>query len=354
MSLATLHHSWLGRITSCAGFFALAITAMPAQAKVRPHAPKAPVSLPVGACINLGNHLDMAHGGEIRNNRLTLADFARIKAAGFETVRLPVNWSSHSAPTPPYAIDPAWLARVDQVVDGALGAGLKVILNSHNFNPVNEDPAAAAPWLAAVWQQLGDHYATRPRSLLWFEIENEPNHALTNANLMATFAPALAAIRRHNPDRPVIIGGEHWSGVDSLATLNLPADPQVWPTFHYYDPFDFTHQGASWVSPSPPLGRVFGSESDRERLAHNVAKVRAYSLRTGKIPLLGETGAYESIPGPQRAAYYRAVFQAFRPAGVPICVWAYVNTFPFYDAKQGQWKPGMLGAIGLREPAARH
>jgi endoglucanase len=31
----------------------------------------------------------------------------------------------------------------------------------------------------------------------------------------------------------VIVGGQNWSGIDSLATLQLPDDPYVVPTFHY-------------------------------------------------------------------------------------------------------------------------
>src|SRR3546814_12632681 len=67
---------------------------------------------------------------------------------------------------------------------------------------------------------------------------------LTNANLLATLAPALAAIRATNPTRAVVIGGENWTGIDSLATLDLPDDPNAYPTFHYYDTFAFTRQGA--------------------------------------------------------------------------------------------------------------
>jgi endoglucanase len=105
------------------------------------------------------------------------------------------------------------MARVDGLVDAGLASGLKVILNSHNFDPVNEDPAGAAPYLAGVWRQIAAHFAHRPNDRLWFEIENEPNKALKNDNLMATLGPSLAAIRATNPHRAVIIGGENWAGL---------------------------------------------------------------------------------------------------------------------------------------------
>jgi len=281
----------------------------------------------------------------------TAADFRRIRAAGFETVRLPVRWDDRSQSQAPYTVDPAWMEQVQRTVDMALAADLKVILNSHHFNPIHEDPLAVQPWHTAVWRQIATRFKDYPTDQLWFELENEPHNKFTDANLSGVLEPALAAVRETNPDRAVIIGGENWSGIDSLATLHLPDDPHVIPTFHYYAPFDFTHQGASWVTPEPPKpGRVYGGEADRALLAQDVAKIAAYTKRTGLVPFMGESGAYElHVPLAQRVQYHQAVREAFAPVGVDMCVWAYANTFPFYDRKAGRWLPGMRAALGLKE-----
>jgi endoglucanase len=311
----------------------------------------APRALPVGACINLGNQLEAqaetAHGGV----RIEPSDFKRIREAGFTTVRIPVRWSNKTGAGPDYAIDPKWMGRVSEVVDQALAAGLNVVLNDHHFDELDNDPAGNSAKLAAMWRQIAARFADRPTSRLWFEIENEPHDKLTNAILGETLAPALKAIRASNPDRPVIIGGDNWSGIDSLATLELPADPNVYPTFHYYEPFDFTHQGAAWVKPKPPaLGRVYGRAADAERLVTDAAKIKAYVARTGLVPFMGETGAYDAhIPLAQRVQYTRAVHDTFAPLGVGICGWAYTNTFPYYDHEAKRWLPGLLGASGLPE-----
>ena len=306
--------------------------------------------LPAGHCINVAGHFETGRESGWGGKLLDEGDLRNIRAAGFDTIRLPVKWLGHSSPRRPYTIDPKWMARISEVVDQALANGLNVILNSHYFTPVEKNPARAAPRLAALWGQIARHFADRPAAHLWFEIENEPHGKLTNANLMATLGPSLAAIRSISPDRPVIIGGDHWSSVDSLATLDLPGDPNVYPTFHYYEPFEFTHQGASWIDPVPALGRVYGLAKDKARLAADVAKVKAYIARTGRIPFMGETGAYVTAPLEQRIAYHRAVYDAFTPLGVSQCEWAYTNTFPFYDYKKREWLPGMLEAIGLRRP----
>jgi endoglucanase len=56
--------------------------------------------------------------------------FAVLAEAGFTTVRLPVKWSAHADTTPPYAIDPAFLAAVDRAVDAARARGLDAIVTS--------------------------------------------------------------------------------------------------------------------------------------------------------------------------------------------------------------------------------
>ena len=325
---------------------AMSIPAVPASAQ--------PTPLPVGTCINMGNSMEPETENAWGGKPIAADDFERIRAAGFQTIRLPVRWHTRSSDAAPYTIDPVWLDRVTQVVDVALAADLNVILNSHHFDPLYADPAGVKDWHAGVWQQIAARFADRPEERLWFEIENEPHDQLTNANLLATLTPSLNAIRASNPTRAVIIGGEDWSSIDSLARLELPADANIHPTFHYYAPFDFTHQGAEWTGDAmPPVGRTYGTSADAAALQADVAKLNAYIARTGYTPFIGESGAYDAhISLPQRIQYHTAVREAFAPSGVGVCVWAYTNTFPFWDHQSGEWLPGMRGALGLADDTA--
>ena len=306
-------------------------------------------SLPVGRCINMGNHLEAPTENEWGGRMIADDDFAIIAKAGFTTIRLPVRWSTHATATAPFTIDPAYMKRVAHLVDLARASGLNVILNSHHFEEIHSAPERHAPQLAAMWAQIADRFKDQPRDHAWFEIENEPHDKFNDSNLLATLTPALRAIRKSNPDRPVIIGGQSWSGIDSLATLKLPDDPHIIPTFHYYDPFDFTHQGASWVNPAPPLGRVYGGAADKEKLSNDVQKIRNYIKASGKVPFMGEFGAHTTVTTAERVTYQRAVRTAFDKVDIGMCAWAFTNTFPLYDSKTKAWVPGMLGAMGLKE-----
>ena len=307
-------------------------------------APTTGISLPIGKCVNMGNHLEAPNEGDW-GRAIADGDFAIIKAAGFDTIRLPVRWSAHALAAAPYTIDAAWMARVRHVVDTARGAGLNVILNLHHYEEMATDPGAHATRFAELWKQIAAAFADEPTASVWFELMNEPNGALNDANLPGILAPALANVRATNPTRPVIVGGQNWSGVASLDTLALPNDPYVIATVHTYDPFNFTHQGATWISPTPPLGRVFGSAADYAELDANLAKVRGYMTRTGRSVFVGEYGVNDDpgIPLAERIKYYGTLSAAYASIGVQSCAWAYTNTFRLRDGNA--WLPGLVEAI---------
>lgn len=301
-------------------------------------------TIPLGKCVNMGNHLEAPNEGDW-GRAIVDADFTIIKAAGFDTIRLPVRWSNHALAAAPYTIDATFLARVRHVVDTARGAGLNVILNLHHYEEMATAPAAHADRFAGLWKQIAAAFADEPTASVWFELMNEPNGALNDSNLKAILTPALAQVRATNPTRPVIIGGQNWSGVPSLATLQLPDDANLVVTVHTYDPFNFTHQGATWITPTPPLGRVFGSAADYRELDANLATVRDYMRATGRQVFVGEYGTNDdpAIPLAQRILYYGTVSSAYASIGVQSCAWAYTNTFKLRDGNA--WLPGMVEAI---------
>ena len=262
------------------------------------------------------------------------ADATRIRQAGFATVRLPVRFSSHALGTPPYTIDAAFMARVHHIVDANVAAGLNVIIDLHNYDELFIDPDGNKARFAELWRQVAAEFRNAPAAV-WFELINEPHGALTDANLLEILTPALAAVRATNPSRPVIIGGQNYSGIDSLATLAFPDDPNIVPTFHYYDPFDFTHQGARFINPVLPTGRSFGTAADSAQLESALAKVRNFMGRTGRVPFAGEYGAYDQIPLDQRTAYYRTISAAFASIGIQSCAWGYSNTFRLWNDGSG-------------------
>lgn len=297
----------------------------------------------IGACVNMANHLEAPNEGDW-GRPIAEDDFRIIAAAGFKTVRLPVRFSGHALTAAPYTIDAAFMARVDHVVTLARTAGLRIIIDMHNYDELFTDPSGNAARFAGLWRQVGDHFAGAD-DMVWFELINEPHDRLTDANLLSVLEPALAQVRVSNPTRKVVIGGQNYSGIDSLATLPLPTDANIVATFHYYDPFYFTHQGATFVTPTPPLGRSYPIAGDSDALARDQAKAHAFIARTGVPVFLGEFGAYEAAPLGDRARYYKAVHDAYAAEGIDGCAWGYTNSFPLRVGTS--WVDELLRAVGL-------
>ncbi|ODP36541.1 glycoside hydrolase family 5 [Sphingomonas turrisvirgatae] len=291
----------------------------------------------------MGNHLETPDGIDW-GRALVAADFTIIRDAGFRTVRIPVRWSAHAQTTAPYTIDAAWMAKVQGIIGWANAAGLNVILDMHHYEELNTSPATQAARFTEMWRQIGAAFSSAPSSI-WFELINEPNLSLNDTNLVSILTPALAAIRTTNPTRPVIVAGQNTSGVNSLATLAMPSDPYIVPTFHDYDPVAFTHQGATWIGTLWPIGRTFGSATDVTQIRSNLDKVRAYIARTGRVPFMGEYGAIDltEVPLSERVKYYDTVSAAYASIGIQSCAWAYTNTFRLREGNA--WLPGMLEAV---------
>lgn len=300
-------------------------------------------------CVNMGNSLesgpDVEWGAPIDPTQ-----FADIKAAGFDTVRIPVKWSAYTDDSPDHLIDPAFMADVTVIVDSALGAGLNVILNVHHFDEIMKSPKAEMRHLLAIWRQVATHFADRTDDL-WFELLNEPNNKLEGKLLQAAQQVAILGIRESNPDRILILGGERWSDINSLPTNIAPPDNNIVYTVHYYDPFEFTHQFAPWIDKKLVNKKLdWGSREDRDQLTRAVSVIDSFKLAVKHPVFVGEFGVFDPVDPKERVEWVGEVRKAMEASAIPWCLWSFTNTFALYDPATG-WDKDMVAALGARVPA---
>src|SRR5947208_9709567 len=103
---------------------------------------------------------------------------------------------------------------------------------------------------------------------------------MTEAKWNTFIAKVLAAVRKANPTRAVIVGPGQWNAIRALDKLELPADDRnLILTVHSYDPFEFTHQGASWVKGSDKWkGRQWtGTEAEQDAIRKQFDKAAAWA-----------------------------------------------------------------------------
>jgi endoglucanase len=300
----------------------------------------------IGRAINIGNALEAPREGDW-GVVIQDAFFQQIKDAGFKAVRLPVKWNAHAASAAPFAVDPAFFARVDHVIGQALSRDLAVVLDFHNYDEMMQDPAASAPRFLAIWQQIAEHYRTHPGTLL-FELLNEPNTNLGAKAWNTLINRTLSVVRVSNPARNIVVGPVQWNNFHALPDLALPAgDHHLIVSFHYYDPFQFTHQGAEWVAGSDAwLGTNWaGKSADRQSLAYDFDVVAQWARANDRPIFLGEFGAYHKA---DMAARVRWTAYVARQAEERQFSWAYLefcSGFGIYDQNSGLWNQALREAL---------
>lgn len=224
----------------------------------------------MGVGINIGNSLDVkglkkrklnASTQEYEtywnNPPITAKLFHSIREAGFGTVRIPVSWGEHLDANG--QIDPAWMARVVEVVDMAMEEGLYVILDLHHeawLVPTEEAEEQVTETFCSLWTQIADTFKNYGDSLL-FESMNEPRLAESSFEwnggteemrevvnrLNQAFVDIVRASGEENKHRYLILPGYgHNKDQDALNAIRIPKDRRLIAAVHAYLPYSFTQQ----------------------------------------------------------------------------------------------------------------
>lgn len=263
---------------------------------------------------------------------------------------------------------PERLAPVNAAISWCRSYGLGIILDMHKFEGAdcadqengadiygNEELTQKA---VQLWKDLTLAYSdVGPR--LRFELLNEPI-APTPRESNILHAKLIAAIREIDSDRILIVNTNRWADLDHLDALELPADdPNIIASIHYYRPFAFTHQGASWtelgvygISGIPFPGRmpdlkgkvpsghwleeIAGQEMGAEQIKTDFAQVAKWAKANQRQVYVGELGAYSAADAESRKAWYTAVLDALEQEGLPWAIWEYNHSFGIRDFNTGR------------------
>ncbi len=246
-----------------------------------------------------------------------------------------MRWNAHAGTDAPYTIEPKFAERVDWAVDQALANKLNIIVNVHHYGEMDTDPDKHLPRLIGLWEQLAARYKDRPDSV-YFELLNEPHEKLIEGKWNAAIPQLLKVVRKTNPTRPVIVGPAFWNAIRALDKLELPKDDRnLILTVHYYDPFEFTHQGAPWAKGSEKWkGRKWtGSAEEQAAVRKQFNKAAAWAKERDLPVFLGEFGAFEAADMESRARWTRFVTREAEKLGFSWAYWEFCSGFGAYDPK---------------------
>ncbi len=187
------------------------------------------------------------------------SDYARLKAMGMNAVRFYMNYrtfESDDAPGQYLADGWQWL---DDNIAWAKKHGIYLVLNMHvppggfqslgNGKALWDQPALQERFIR-LWTEIARRYRNEP-TVAGYDLLNEPVVTRAKSQWQDLAGRLAVAIRTVDPDHMLFVErlnavGHDW-GEDADHNFFTIADPNTVYEFHFYKPFHFTHQSASWV-----------------------------------------------------------------------------------------------------------
>ena len=205
---------------------------------------------------NLGNSLECPNNEtEWGNPKTTKAMIHAVREAGFNAIRIPVRWINHVTDQTTMNIQPAWIARVQEVVDWCLEEDMYVIINTHHEEWLDRNPYYSKQQennrkLAALWTNIATHFRDYGEKLIFAGTnETTVNWAAPNTEQQTvqnsynqTFVDAVRATGGKNYYRNIIVQTFACSPYHGLSGFTIPEDKvegRLSVEFHYYDPYEY-------------------------------------------------------------------------------------------------------------------
>jgi endoglucanase len=340
--------------------------------------------------INTSNWFAQSNDYSVERLRtFTTADDIRlIHQLGFDHIRVSIDADPLLAWQRKQPNGTAFMEELDSIVKLAVEQKLAVVIDVHPQTRYKQSLLQGdepVQHFAMLWRSLATHFAPFDSEFVFFEIMNEPEQPDTY-RWQGIQALVAEQIRSAAPNNTIIACGARWSGLEDLLPLQPLALPNIIYTFHDYDPFAFTHQGATWTDPAVQPLREVPYPSTPENVAKNLEQeptlagqffVQQYGLarwdahridvtlsfaerwsQLHQAPIyVGEFGVHRPYADPAaRAQWLRDMRTMLEKHHLGWAMWDYQDNFGAVTKKDGHTTPdpAVIEALGLAtHPAAK-
>lgn len=316
----------------------------------------------LGNGLNIGNTLD-ANGDWITgddpkdyetcwgNPQVTPELIAAYKQAGFKAIRLPVTWRQHIDDNGDI-VHAAWMARVHEVVDYIIDAGMYCILNVHH-DTGGSDVAWLRAWqdeeylenveqkFNGLWTNIANEFNSYSDKLIfegynemldgslrWTETDEKGYAALNR--LAQDFVNTVRATGGNNAHRNLIVNTYSADGHEkSLAGFVIPSDPianHLMVEVHNYTPGEF-------VSPETAEAAKQWNDSYAAELDESFELLDRYFTSQGVPVVIGEFGCNDKVPESEQVKYVTYFLSKSKALGIASFHW-----FDLIDRNTLEWK----------------
>lgn len=286
--------------------------------------------------------------------------FADIATAGFTTVRIPICFGAWANLKPPYQWkNTQGLEFADQFVKWALANNLNAVVDLHHTEFDGKiDGAATTERIVWLWKQIAERYKNIDPEKVFFELRNEP-HDIKPEVWRRQAEEIIKAVRTIAPNHTLVVGFHDWNSRQALIDSKPFADRNIIYTFHYYDPFVFTHQGATWAGeglpdlkyvpfpgskrditvPDSAKGRWvenlinnYERDSKADKMFADLKAAKNWSEQNNVPIFLGEFGSYSKNPTMKdRCRHAAVVYSVLGKLKIPNAWWEWDGGFNMFE-----------------------
>lgn len=314
---------------------------------------------------------------------VTAADLRAMRDLGIQYVRFPFDPAllmrdGHVSSSPD--TEQIW-KQLDSALDLVQSAGLAidfVVFPDDDFNQRLRTQDGLKQFIL-LWQTLAKHLSGRDPERFFFELINEPK-VQDRYDWIGIENQVVKAIRQIDQQHTIVASGANWDGLEDLLDTEALPDSNVIYAFHFYEPYEFTHQGAAWAGPELTYYKNIPYPATPELLAQKLksipsdrARYRLYLYGTGgwnragisqrlafaadwgrerHVPVIcNEFGAYEeTTPPDSRARYLEDVRSGLEKQGIGWAMWDWSGNFGLVTRKDDRVVPdaAIARALGLK------
>jgi endoglucanase len=293
----------------------------------------------------------------LHDSTITDADFMLLKKLGFKTIRLPVAFKYFENKHIPLN---DVLLRVTEIWKECKKHNMALIIDYHAGELKNDNYLTETPKIINLWQKVAQAYLYESAEKLFFEIYNEPT--VSDQVWKDAAYNIVQGIRKVDKKRTLLVGASNYNSIYELSRTVRLGDENIIYSFHFYEPFFFTHQGAEWIGDqAATVGVPFPYSVENFPILNPKAKntwgetnygnyrtdgneqsimdklkgyIKPWSQKYDVPVICTEYGAYNKYADlNSRCRYIKATRKTLKALKIPGIIWEYYDSFSIFDGK---------------------
>jgi len=338
--------------------------------------------------VNITNWLE-EDGTGFKSFKFGESDVQKWSKNGFKALRLPVDLDQYVvdrkgylAGTAEFAVKDSLYIVLDSFDIWTARYGMSLTIDYHEydkgFNAITSKDPVYISMMTRLWKDVAKHFATSSRDDIFFELMNEPDNTILAADWGTVAQGMIDSIRSVNTNNAIIFGDVNYYSFSTLVNRKPFTDAKMIYAIHYYDPFLFTHQGASWTDMKNISGIPFPYDpakwstssadlgyntqapawvktqivnyyknGNKEAQMIQIQKAKKWAVDNNVPVIMNEFGSYDLVADPaSRLNFYSAITSICKELEIPWQHWGVSSGFQLFSST-GDLLPGMKDALGL-------